>query len=103
MVAKKSRITPKPKAVDPAAAEAFLGSLGTDPESTLPPPAAAPPATPEIAASDEGKGKPFPHRLSADFAKNQYRRLKRAAFETELPMTEILRDALEDWLKARGY
>lgn len=100
MVAKKSRITPKPKAVDPAAAEAFLGSLGTDPESTLPP-AAAPPATPANDASDGGK--PFPHRLSADFAKDQYKRLKRASFETELPMTEILREAVEAWLKARGY
>jgi Ribbon-helix-helix domain len=28
----------------------------------------------------------------------QYERLRRAAFETRRPMTDILREALEDWL-----
>jgi predicted DNA-binding protein len=29
---------------------------------------------------------------------DQYERLRRAAFETRRPMTDILREALEDWL-----
>jgi hypothetical protein len=31
----------------------------------------------------------------------QYERLRKAAFETRLAMTEILREALEDWLNRR--
>lgn len=97
MVEKKSRITRKP-APKPEAVEGFLEQLGTDPESTL-----AKPAPPPVATDDEGKGKAFPHRLSADFTTEQYKRLKRAGFETDQPMTTIVREAVEDWLKARGY
>ena len=101
MVEKKSRITRKP-APKPEAVEGFLEQLGTDPESTLPKPVPAP-APPPVATDDEGKGKAFPHRLSADFTTEQYKRLKRAGFETDQPMTTIVREAVEDWLKARGY
>jgi len=101
MVEKKSKITRKP-ALPPEASEGFLDQLGTDPESTLarPTPTAPPPAPPN---GDGKKGKAFPHRLSADFSTEQYKRLKRAGFETDQPMTTIVREAVEDWLKARGY
>lgn len=104
MVAKKSRITAKPQQPKPEDIDAFLGNLGTDPEATQKPPEASTPRPTEpTTENDKGKKKTFPHRLSADFDKDQYKRLKRAAFETEIPMTEILRKATEDWLKARGY
>ncbi|MGB3136091.1 MAG: hypothetical protein WBB18_04720 [Nodosilinea sp.] len=105
MVEKKSRITRKPAPPPPEAVEGFLEQLGTYPESTLSSPAPAAPATPPpMAAQDDGgKGKAFPHRLSADFTTEQYKRLKRAGFETDQPMTTIVREAVEDWLKARGY
>ena len=109
MVEKKSRITRKP-APKPEAVESFLEQLGTDPESTMAPtpaPTAAPPTPPPpMAKQDEGdkdKGKAFPHRLSADFTTDQYKRLKRAGFETDQPMTTIVREAVEDWLNARGH
>ena len=98
MVEKKSRITRKP-APKPEDVEGFLEQLGTDPESTL-----ATPAPQTMPAGDDGaKAKAFPHRLSADFTTEQYKRLKRAGFETDQPMTTIVREAVEDWLKARGY
>ncbi len=104
MVEKKSRITRKP-ALPTEAIEGFLEQLGTDPESTLatPTPTALPPAPPAPPQEDGNKGKAFPHRLSADFSTEQYKRLKRAGFETDQPMTTIVREAVEDWLKARGY
>lgn len=100
MVEKRSRITRKP-APKPEAVEGFLEQLGTDPESTQPKTAPAPPVAAKV--DDGGKGKAFPHRLSADFTTEQYKRLKRAGFETDQPMTTIVREAVEDWLKARGY
>jgi len=102
MVEKKSRITRKPAPPAPEAVEGFLEQLGTDPESTLaaPAPTSPPPVTPQ---DDGGKEKAFPHRLSADFTTEQYKRLKRAGFETDQPMTTIVREAVEDWLRARGY
>ncbi len=104
MVEKKSRITRKPVPPAPEAVEGFLEQLGTDPESTLATPAPAPPTLPPATPQDDGnKGKAFPHRLSADFTTDQYKRLKRAGFETDQPMTTIVREAVEDWLKARGH
>lgn len=99
MVEKKSRIIRKP-IPKPEAVEGFLDQLSTDGDTA--PPAPAPP--PPVAAQDDGaKGKAFPHRLSADFTTEQYKRLKRAGFETDQPMTTIVREAVEDWLSARGY
>lgn len=88
MVAKKSRITAKPQP-KPEDVEALLNELGTDPEATVKPPEGPTPTpTPEPAPDDsKGKKKAFPHRLSADFDAAQYKRLKRAAFETEIPLT----------------
>ncbi|MBW4486021.1 MAG: hypothetical protein KME14_26150 [Tildeniella torsiva UHER 1998/13D] len=96
MVEKRSRITRKP-APKPEAVEGFLDQLSTDGDTS-------PAAPPTVAAQDDGgKGKAFPHRLSADFTTEQYKRLKRAGFETDQPMTTIVREAVEDWLKTRGY
>jgi hypothetical protein len=99
MVEKRSRITRKP-APKPEAVEGFLGQLPQDGD-TAPPPAPEPP--PVTTSNDGGKGKAFPHRLSADFTTEQFKRLKRAGFETDQPMTTIVREAVEAWLKARGY
>ena len=103
MVEKKSRITRKPAPPPPEAVEGFLDRLGTDPESTLAAPATTPPAPVPPQNDDVNKGKAFPHRLSADFTTEQYKRLKRAGFETDQPMTTIVREAVEDWLDTRGY
>ena len=51
----------------------------------------------------EEKAKAFPHRVSFDMESPQYKRLKRAGFEQERAMNEILRDAVEDWLKVHDY
>ncbi|MGB3310288.1 MAG: hypothetical protein WBG32_08595 [Nodosilinea sp.] len=99
MVEKRSRITRKP-APKPEAVEGFLGQLPQDGD-TAPTPAPDPPQP--VTTDDGAKGKAFPHRLSADFTTSQYKRLKRAGFETDQPMTTIVREAVEDWLKARGY
>lgn len=99
MVEKRSRITRKP-APKPEAVEGFLERLATDGDTAPPAPAPPPPVPVQ---DDGGKGKAFPHRLSADFTTEQFKRLKRAGFETDQPMTTIVREAVEDWLKARGY
>lgn len=105
MVEKKLRITRKP-VPKPEAVEGFLEKLATDGDTAVPDPKKPAPPTPAAVTSqddDGGKGKAFPHRLSADFTTEQYKRLKRAGFETDQPMTTIVREAVEDWLKARGH
>ena len=60
------------------------------------------PPSPQVAAepeSQEKQEKPFPHRISFDMGKEQYKRLKFASFESERSMNEILREAVENWLK----
>jgi predicted DNA-binding protein len=51
---------------------------------------------------NEGE-KPYPHRISFDMATPQYKRLKWASFDSDRTMNEILREAVEDWMKARDY
>lgn len=60
-------------------------------------------ATPVPLPESEPKGKPFPHRISFDTTTEQYKRLKRASFEEERSLNEIIREAVEDWLNLRGY
>lgn len=88
----------------PPEADQWAASGGIDPElqqPTEPPPPTPTPSTepnePEI------KGKPYPHRVSFDMTKDQYKRLKRASFEDERSLNEIIREAVEDWLEARNY
>lgn len=107
MVERKKRITRKPQP-KPEEVEALLSELGTDPEASKQVPTSAreqvsPTQAEPLQEPDKSQGKAFPHRLSADFDAGQYKRLKWAGFDTGRPMTEIVREAVEDWLKARGY
>lgn len=102
---------PQPKAED---VDALLNELGTDPESgqqqQSQPPAPTEPRksvntdlrnqVPTEASTPAGK---YPHRISADVNEAQYKRLKWASFDSGQPLTKICREALEEWLKARGY
>lgn len=101
---KRQRIARKPP-TPPAAADAWVSSGGLDPETSQAPKAepSAAPTPPAIPTPLEEKGKAYPHRISFDMETPQYKRLKRASFEEERPMNEILRDAVEAWLKTRDY
>lgn len=93
---KRKRIAGKPGQPSPAA-DSWVKRGGSDPEVQ--------PfdkgKEPDVEAEDEGK--PYPHRVSFDMASPQYKRLKRAAFEEGRSMNEILREAMEDWLKTHNY
>lgn len=52
---------------------------------------------------EKDEGKAYPHRISFDMTTAQYKRLKWASFDSEQSMNEILREAVEDWMKARDY
>lgn len=63
------------------------------------PPENSPTVTPEQTHNDaQGKAKKYPHRVSFDMDTEQYKRLKRAAFESDRPMNELLRDAVDKYL-----
>ena len=93
---KRPKIASKPTATPPAA-DAWVSSGGIDPETPTP---TAPAPKPEAGESEKGK---YPHRVSFDMDTPQYKRLKRAAFEEERSMNEVLRDAIEEWMKAHNY
>ena len=46
------------------------------------------------------EGKKFPHRISLDLDAATYRKLKRVAFDSDVPMNEVLREALEKHLQS---
>jgi len=98
---RRSKITRKPSQPKPEDIESLLDELGTDPEASEQVNTDSREHVPDNNQND--KGKAYPHRLSADFDTAQYKRLKWASFDTGEPMTNILRDAVEAWLKARGY
>lgn len=93
---KKSRIGRR--ATQPPAADEWVQQGGLDPDAIPSPSSHAEPPQPSSSTK-----KTYPHRLSADFDSSQYKRLKRAAFEEDKPMTEIVRQAVEDWLNAQGH
>jgi hypothetical protein len=96
MVEKKSsRIAqnPKKKTVSPDA-DQWIIQGGIDPE-------VSPPTT--DANSEETLGKKYPHRVSFDMGNEQYKRLKWAAFDKGCSMNEILREAIDEWMKLRNY
>jgi len=95
---KRNRIARKPT-TPPAAADQWIKSGGVDPEVQ---PASTPEPEPEPVAPIE-QSKPFPHRISFDTTKQQYKRLKRASFEEERSLNDILREAVEEWLNAHNY
>lgn len=92
---KRPRIASKPTKSDPDPDD-WVKSGGVDPEIQL----AFPAVEPQQPAD---KGKTYPHRISFDTDTLQYKRLKRSAFEEERAMNEILREAVENWLKEHGY
>jgi hypothetical protein len=117
---KRPRIAKKPT-TPPQEADAWVEQGGLDPEiepeqepERVPEPEPEPVAKkaeegdrPEPAPKQKTKGKSaggaFPHRISFDVDAPQYKRLKRAAFEEDRPMNEIIREAVEEWLSKRNY
>ncbi len=65
-------------------------------QPTPPPQPETPPVQPSI---EEEKPRKYPHRVSFDMETKQYKQLKRAAFEGDRPMNEILREAVDKWLR----
>jgi hypothetical protein len=104
---KRQRIVGKPG--QKPAADSWVQQGGIDPEIEAP----SPPETPEPApqtetdkdAKQKGKasGGTYPHRISFDMDTEQYKRLKWASFDSDRPMNDILREAVEEWMNARGY
>jgi hypothetical protein len=101
MVEKRSRIAKKPPTIPPIA-DAWVTEAGLDPELQSQQQSSQPTVV-ETAEATDKKGKPYPHRVSFDMATQQYKRLKRASFETDQSMNELLREAVEAWLKTRNY
>jgi hypothetical protein len=94
---RKQRIVGKPQSPPPGA-DTWVSSGGKDPEiQPSPPPQELPPPPPK------DKGKAFPHRVSFDTDSDQYKRLKRAGFESDRALTDIVREAVEHWLHSNGY
>lgn len=93
MVKPGRKIARKPT-TSPAAAENWVKSGGLDPEVQ---------SAPESKPTDAENKKPYPHRISFDTDTQQYKRLKKAGFEKERSLNDILREAVENWLKAQGY
>ena len=102
---RQSKITRKPSQPKPEEVEALLEGLGTDPETSVQVDVQTSEQVDtdsrEQASKDEGKA--YPHRISFDMASAQYKRLKWASFDSEQSMNEILREAVEDWMKVRDY
>ncbi|WP_199313418.1 ribbon-helix-helix domain-containing protein [Leptolyngbya sp. FACHB-671] len=119
---KRPRIAKKPT-TPPPEADTWVEKGGLDPEiepepetETAPEPEPKPALLAEktekgdrieLAQKQKTKGKSaggaFPHRISFDVDTLQYKRLKRAAFEEDRPMNEIIREAVEEWLNKRNY
>lgn len=65
-------------------------------QAAAPPQPETPPVQPSI---EEEKPRKYPHRVSFDMETKQYKQLKRAAFEGDRTMNEILREAVDKWLR----
>ena len=87
--------------------DSWVSEGGLDPEIKLP--ASVTTAHPDSDSEEpseekkEGQEKSYPHRISFDLASPQYKRLKYASFDSDRPMNSILREAVEEWMKARNY
>lgn len=99
MVKKRQRIAKKPTTPTP---DDWITQGGIDPEIQK---TAATSASEQVSteSSTDDKGKAYPHRISFDMETPQYKRLKFAAFDSEQTMNAILREAVEEWMKTRGY
>jgi hypothetical protein len=89
---KRSLIAKKPTADVTPEADNWVTGGGIDPEIQTTDAAATPEPQPQ--------GKPYPHRISFDTTADQYKRLKRASFDSGISMNEILRSAADAWLES---
>ena len=76
------------------AADAAAFVRGDAPASPAPSPAAAP-----APAAADGEARV---RFTVDLPRSLHKRLKLAAVDRELPMTDLARQALGEWLDSRG-
>ncbi len=90
---------PARKPLLPADAAAFV--RGDAPAAPAPPPPApSPTAAPAPApAAADGEARV---RFTVDLPRSLHKRLKLAAMNQELPMTDLARQALGEWLDSRG-
>jgi hypothetical protein len=72
---------------------------GDAPASPAPQPPAPPPAAAPAPAAADGEARV---RFTVDLPRSLHKRLKLAAMEQELPMTDLARQALGEWLDSRG-
>jgi len=86
---------PARKPLLPADAAAFVrgdAPAAPAPKATTTPPPAAAPAPPAPAAGEARV------RFTVDLPRSLHKRLKLAAVDRELPMTDLARQALAEWL-----
>lgn len=102
MVEKKvSRIAQNPKhKIASQEADQWIKQGGIDPELSE---STANHQVMATETSEEAQGKKYPHRVSFDMGKEQYKRLKWSSFDSERSMNEILREAVDEWMKTRNY
>lgn len=100
---KRRKIAKKPQTQNP---DTWVTEGGVDPEIVPP----VEEETKKIETKAETKtsekqdnDRTYPHRISFDMEEPQYKRLKWASFDSERTMNSILREAIEEWMKARNY
>jgi len=95
---KRQRISKKPSSTPPSADNWVNAENSSNTSSET-----AASAQQETKIKGKSSGGTYPHRLSFDMETSQYRRLKRAAFEQERSMNEIIREAVDQWLETSDY
>ena len=88
-------------------AAAFVRGDAPESPAPQPPPAPAPAAGVQVAvikkapapAAADGEARV---RFTVDLPRSLHKRLKLAAMDQELPMTDLARQALGEWLDSRG-
>jgi len=95
---KRQRISKKPNSTPPSA-DHWVNAENEPNQSSE----TATSSQPETKIKGKSSGGTYPHRLSFDMETSQYRRLKRAAFEQERSMNEIIREAVDQWLETSDY
>jgi len=102
MVDKKRRIARNPKSKIPSQkADEWINQGGIDPEISTSQPSSE--QSKEEVGTGKSVSKKYPHRISFDLSDAQYKRLKWSSFDSNRPMNVILREAVEEWLKAHDY
>jgi hypothetical protein len=88
---------PARKPLLPADAAAFV--RGDAPAAPAPQPPAPLPAVAPVPVAADGEARV---RFTVDLPRSLHKRLKLAAMNQELPMTDLARQALGEWLDSRG-